>query len=48
MPHHQCSAGNTSGNTSQLPNIDSDKEDMDKENDDDEGGESNKSDMEDD
>ena len=49
MPCHQRSAGNTSGNTSQLPNIDSDEEDRDKKNDDDdEGGESNKSDAEDD
>ena len=48
MPHHQHSAGNASGNTSQLPNINSNEKDMDKENDDDEGGESNKSDMEDD
>ena len=48
MPCHQCSAGNASGNTSQLPNINSNK-DMDKENDDDdEGGESDKSDTEDD
>ena len=51
MPHHQRSAANSSGNTSQLPNIDSDEdEDMDKGNDEDEneGGESNESDAEDD
>ena len=50
MPCHQRSAANSSVNTSQLPNIDSDEEDMDKENDEDdnEGGESNKSDVEDD
>ena len=49
MPHHQHSAANSSGNTSQLPNIDSD-ENMDKENneDDNKGGESDKSDVEDD
>ena len=49
MPRHQRSAANSSGNTSQLPNIDSD-EDTDKENDEDEneGGESNESDAEDD
>jgi hypothetical protein len=46
MPRHQRSAANSSGNTSQLPNIDSDEdEDMNKENDEDEnkGGESNES-----
>jgi hypothetical protein len=46
MPRHQCSAANSSGNTSQLPNIDSDEDkDMNKENDEDEneGGESNES-----
>jgi hypothetical protein len=46
MPRHQRSAANSSGNTSQLPNIDSDEdEDMNKENDGDEneGGESNES-----
>ena len=50
MPCHQHSAANSSGNTSQLPNIDSNEEDMDKENDkdDNKGGESNKSDVEDD
>ena len=50
MPHHQRSAANSSGNTSLLPNIDPDEEDMDKENDgdDDKAGESNKSDIEDD
>jgi hypothetical protein len=37
MPCHQCSAVNSSGNTSQLPNIDSDKDKgMNKENDEDE------------
>jgi len=51
MPRHQRSSANSSGNTSQLPNIDSDEdEDMDKENNEDEneGGESNKSDAEND
>jgi hypothetical protein len=46
MPRHQRSAANSSGNTSQLPNIDSDEdEDMNKESDGDEseGGESNES-----
>jgi hypothetical protein len=46
MPCHQCSAANSSGNTSQLPNINSDEdEDMNKENDGDEneGGESDES-----
>jgi hypothetical protein len=46
MPRHQHSAANSSGNTSQLPNIDSDEDkDMNKENDEDEneGGESNES-----
>jgi hypothetical protein len=46
MPCHQHSAANSSGNTSQLPNINSDEDkDMNKENDGDEnkGGESNKS-----
>ena len=51
MPRHQRSAANSSGNTSQLPNINSyEDEDMDKGNDEDEkeGGESNESDAEDD
>jgi hypothetical protein len=51
MPRRQRSAANSIGNTSQLPNIDSDEdEDTDKENDEDEseGGESNESDAEDD
>ena len=51
MPCHQRSAANSSGNTSQPPNIDSDEdEDMDKERDGDEseGGGSNDSDAEDD
>ena len=51
MPRLQRSAPNSSGDTSQLPNIDSDEdEDMDKESDEDEneGGESNESDAEDD
>ena len=51
MPRHQRSAANSSGNTSQLPNIDSNEDkDMDKENNEDEneGGESNGSDAEDD
>ena len=51
MPRHTRSAANSSGNTSQLPNIDSDEdEDMDKESDEDEneGGESNESDAGDD
>jgi hypothetical protein len=46
MPHHQRSAANSSGNTSQLPNIHSNEdEDMNKENDEDEneGGKSNES-----
>lgn len=45
MPRHQHSAASTSGNTSQLPNVDSDNEDEDKENDDDENeeGEANES-----
>jgi hypothetical protein len=46
MPRHQRFAANSSGNTSELPNIDSDEdEDMNKENDEDEneGGESNES-----
>jgi hypothetical protein len=49
MPRHQRSAANSSGNTSQLPNIDS-EEDEDNNNDEDEneGGESNESDAEDD
>ena len=43
MPRHQRSAANSSGNTSQLPNIDSDEdENMDKE------SEGNESDAEDD
>jgi hypothetical protein len=48
MPRHQRSAANSSGNNSQLPNIDSfdEDEDMNKESDGDEseGGESNESD----
>ena len=47
MPRHQRSAANSSGNTSRLPNVDSDEdEDMNKESDGDEseGGESNESD----
>jgi hypothetical protein len=47
MPRHQRCAANSSGNTSQLPNIDSDEdEDMDEAGDEDEneGGESNESD----
>jgi hypothetical protein len=37
MPRHQRSAANSSGNTSKVPNIDSDEdEDMDKENNEDE------------
>jgi hypothetical protein len=51
MPRHQRSAANSSRNTSQLPNIDSDEdEDMDEINDEDEnvGGKSNESDVEDD
>ena len=51
MPRHQRSAANSSGNTSKIPNIDSDEdEDMDKENseDKDEQGESGESDAEDD
>jgi hypothetical protein len=49
MPRHQRSAANSSGNTSQLSNIDSD-EDKDKEKDKDgnEGDESNETDVEDD
>jgi hypothetical protein len=46
MPRHQRSAANSSGNTSQLLNINSNEdEDMNKENDGDEneGGESNES-----
>ena len=46
MPRHQRSAANSSGNTSRLPNVDSDEdEDMNKESDGDEseGGESNES-----
>ena len=43
MPRHQRSAANSSGNTSQLPNVDSDEdENMDKE------SEGNESDAEDD
>jgi DNA-directed RNA polymerase specialized sigma subunit len=45
MPRRERSTATSSGNTSQLPNIDSDKdEDMDKENDEDE----NESDAEED
>ena len=44
MPRHQRSAATSSGNTAQLPNVDSDNEE-DEENDDDEneGGKSNES-----
>jgi hypothetical protein len=46
MPRHQRSAAHSSGNTSQLPNIDSDEdEDTDNEN---KGGEINESNAEDD
>jgi hypothetical protein len=49
MPRHQRSAATSSGNTSQLPNVDSDvDENMDDENgeDENEGGGSNESDPE--
>jgi DNA-directed RNA polymerase specialized sigma subunit len=51
MPRHQRSAATSSGNISQLPNIDSDEnEDMDNENDEDENedSENNESDLEED
>jgi hypothetical protein len=49
MPRHQSSAANSSGNTSQLSNIDSDEdEDKEKDKDGNEGDESNETDMEDD
>jgi DNA-directed RNA polymerase specialized sigma subunit len=51
MPRRQRSAATSTGNTSQLPNIDSDEdEDVDKENKEDEnkGGEDNESDAEED
>ena len=51
MPRRQRSAATSIGNTSQLPNIDSDEdEDMDKENKEDEnnGGENDESDAEED
>jgi DNA-directed RNA polymerase specialized sigma subunit len=50
MPRRKRLAATSSGNTSQLPNIDSDEdENMDKENEDEnEGNESNESDAEDD
>jgi hypothetical protein len=47
MPRHQRSAANSSGSTSQVPNVDSDEdEDMHEESDEDEneGGENNESD----
>ena len=50
VPHHQCSAANSSVNTSQLSNIDSNEDkDMDKEKGDNgnKGDESNKSESED-
>lgn len=49
IPRHQRSAATSSGNISQLPNIDSDEdEDMDNGNDEDEGSENNGSDQEED
>jgi len=49
IPRHQRSAATSSGNISQLPNIDSDEdEEMDNENDEDEGSENNGSDQEED